>query len=131
VKSNYEIFKIELKKGKPVATTSSRLEFYHIYDNLAKIDALANYLGDDFVDWDCVTEISSRREHYLKYEISDNAAKKNKKHSFYPPYRCEKCTKAWSKFITPSGAVNKSKYLPNDVFNKIRLEYKDCGKCNA
>ena len=46
-------------------------------------------------------------------------------------YRCEKCTKAWSKFITPSGAVKDSKYLPDDVFNEIRLEYKDCGKCNA
>jgi hypothetical protein len=131
MKSNYEIFKIELKKGKRIATTSSKFEFYHVYENLAKIDALASYLGDDFIDWDCVTEISPRREHYLRYEISDNAAKKNKKHSFYPPYRCKKCTKAWSRFINSSGNANTKKYLPKNVFNKIRIEHKDCGMCNA
>lgn len=131
MKSNYEIFKIELKKGKRIATTSSKFEFYHVYENLAKIDALVSYLGDDFIDWDCVSEISPRRENYLRYEISDNAAKKNKKHSFYPPYRCKKCTRAWSRFINGAGNANTKKYLPKSVFNKVKIEHKDCGMCNA
>tara|TARA_R110000824_G_scaffold380618_3_gene573070 strand:+ start:1450 stop:1845 length:396 start_codon:yes stop_codon:yes gene_type:complete len=131
MKSNYEMFKIEIKKGKRIATTSSKFEFYHVYENLARIDALVSYLGDDFIDWDCVSEISPRRENYLRYEISDNAAKKNKKHSFYPPYRCKKCTRAWSRFINGAGNANTKKYLPKSVFNKVKIEHKDCGMCNA
>ena len=127
MKSNYEMFKIEIKKGKRIATTSSKFEFYHVYENLARIDALVSYLGDDFIDWDCVSEISPRRENYLRYEISDNAAKKNKKHSFYPPYRCKKCTRAWSRFINGAGNANTKKYLPKSV----KIEHKDCGMCNA
>tara|TARA_R100001082_G_scaffold86338_1_gene52921 strand:- start:985 stop:1362 length:378 start_codon:yes stop_codon:yes gene_type:complete len=125
------MFKIEIKKGKRADTINSKFEFNHVYQNLAKLDSLVNYLGDDFIDWDCVSEISPRREHYLKYTISDNATKKNKAHTFYPPYRCKKCTKAWSRFISGSGAVNTNKYLPDDVFNKIRIEYKDCEMCNT
>ena len=154
MKNNYEMFKVEIKKGKRADTIDSKFEFNHVYENLAKVDSLYHYFKNNFVDannvhnieflnkskieedkswidWDCVSEISPRREHYLKYVISDNAEKKNKKHSFYPPYRCNRCKKAWSKFITPSGAVKSSKYLPDDVFNSIRIEHKDCGKCNA
>ena len=44
MKNNYEMFKVEIKKGKRADTIDSKFEFNHVYENLAKVDALESSL---------------------------------------------------------------------------------------
>tara|TARA_R100001082_G_scaffold86338_1_gene52920 strand:- start:608 stop:964 length:357 start_codon:yes stop_codon:yes gene_type:complete len=106
-------------------------EFEYALKNKAKVDSLKYYLGNDWIDWDCVTETSEGAEHYKtyvksspKYEASTN-----------PPLRCSKCKKAFTPFkrsiFGRQKNPRKSIYLPPSVYTGVPLEKGDCGMCNG
>tara|TARA_R110000823_G_scaffold127083_2_gene254421 strand:+ start:297 stop:689 length:393 start_codon:yes stop_codon:yes gene_type:complete len=118
-------------------------EFEHVHKNKAKVESLDYYFKNNFVDannvhnieflnqstieedkswidWDCVTEIHETTEWGRKYK----SKKKLSQGSQYPPTRCYKCSRPYSRQIN-----NTKKFLPFSNYIRVPLEKGDCGMC--
>ena len=106
-------------------------EFDYAVKNKATIDSLVHYLGEDWIDWNCVTQTSQGAEHYKKY----TKTRPSYECTTNPPLRCTKCKMAFTpnkrSIFGKQKSPRKSWYLPRTVFEGVLLKKGDCGMCDG
>ena len=84
-----------------------------------RIKDLEHYFGKDSDEW-------IDRKLIIKDKVVDTWRAKSI--SKYPPYLCPNCNKYWAVALSERHE-KKIDYLNKTVFNKIRIERKNCKQC--
>jgi len=122
-------------------TVTRGSEFDYVHKNKAKIESLDYYFKNNFIDvenihniefeeekdrdwidWDCVADVSETGEHYKKYK----AKRSPYAGSEYTPSRCKKCKRPYSRTLNGT-----NRFLPYQTYVRIPLKDGNCGKCYA
>tara|TARA_R110002050_G_scaffold429_3_gene2967 strand:+ start:567 stop:1007 length:441 start_codon:yes stop_codon:yes gene_type:complete len=103
---------------------------YGQYEDIsrAKVADLEHYLGEDWIDWDCVYIPAKATESYRKRKSI-----KIKERSSAKLFRCVKCKRAYESGVlglfSGSSTERADTYLNPSVFNNVPLDKKDCDSC--
>jgi len=92
----------------------------------AKLADIEHYLGDDWIDWDCVYIPTTSIENYRKNRMISTV----KERSTSEVFRCSSCGEAYqTKTMDYNTRIIGNSILPKSIYTRIPLHRGECGLC--